>query len=118
MQSPGIYYKIRLRSCDICKKTLVTGRSLEITDLTVCPEGETSFILVNRADILTTGFEELKGIQGRFKTLEVQFYNEVIFVLSGWPLPQISQIFSNLKCPPQIFSTISNFPYILDGLQK
>ena len=56
---------------------LMKGRALEVTNPEVCEEGETNFIIVDRNDILATGFEEIKAIEDLFMTLEVQFYDEV-----------------------------------------
>lgn len=41
---------------------LVTGRHLEIEDETQCAEGETHFIYVDRENILSTEFDEIKMI--------------------------------------------------------
>ncbi|XP_065642898.1 uncharacterized protein LOC136074500 [Hydra vulgaris] len=62
------------------QKKLITGRPLKITDLAVCPDGETSFILVDRSNILTTAFKELLDIKNKLITLEVQFYNEITLI--------------------------------------
>jgi len=51
---------------------------LEVEDVTQCAEGDTNFILVDRNNILTTGIDEIKSITDYRKTLEVQFYDEVI----------------------------------------
>ena len=56
---------------------LVTGRCLEVTDMSAENTGPTNFIIVNRNDLLKTGFEELSSIENKFLTLEVQFYGEV-----------------------------------------
>lgn len=57
---------------------VVQGRSLEIENEDVCPEGETNYISVDRLNILDTGMEEIAGLENLFFTLEVQFYGEVI----------------------------------------
>ncbi|KAL3841723.1 hypothetical protein ACJMK2_019829 [Sinanodonta woodiana] len=65
---------------EILKKlqdVIVTGRPLEVEDLTVCAEGDTNFILVDRINVLSTGMDEIIAITNLRKTLEVQFYNEV-----------------------------------------
>ena len=59
------------------QKNLVWGRKLEITDLTADNSGATNFIMVDRGNLLETGFEELKSLNNKFLTLEVQFYGEV-----------------------------------------
>jgi len=73
------------------QKKMITGRPLEISEMSECPEGNTSFILVNRYDILLSGLSELKSIHRRDRnmTLEVQFSNEVISLnskLNSWVL--------------------------------
>ncbi|KAL3871117.1 hypothetical protein ACJMK2_039136 [Sinanodonta woodiana] len=48
---------------EILKKLLdviVTGRPLEVEDLTVCAEGDTNVILVDRVNVLSTGMDEIK----------------------------------------------------------
>lgn len=59
------------------QKEIVTGRSLDIDDVTQNEEGDTNLIFISREDILSTGFDEIKSIQDLRKTLEVQFYDEV-----------------------------------------
>ncbi|XP_065934567.1 uncharacterized protein [Magallana gigas] len=60
------------------QKVIVTGRSLELDDLLNCDSGDTSFIMVDRGNILETAFDEIKSITDKDlrKTLEVNFYNE------------------------------------------
>ncbi|KAK3609195.1 hypothetical protein CHS0354_003175 [Potamilus streckersoni] len=65
---------------EILKKlqdVIVTGRPLEVEDITVGAEGDTKFILVDRINVLSTGMDEISAITNLRKTLEVQFYNEV-----------------------------------------
>ena len=59
------------------QKELVTGQPLEVTDVTQCTKGKTNVILVDRENMLSTTFDELKSYNGYCTTLEVQFYNEV-----------------------------------------
>ena len=59
------------------QRKVMIGRPLEITDQTVEPIGETNCIMVDRNDILRTGFSELEFLENKFVTLEVQFYAEV-----------------------------------------
>lgn len=61
------------------QEDIVTGRPLEIADVTQSVEGDTNFILVDRDHVLTTGFDKLHPVSNADlrKTLEVQFYNEV-----------------------------------------
>jgi len=55
---------------------LVIGRKLEIQDVSLANIGETNYIMVDRSNILETGFEELETHSNKFITLEVQFYDE------------------------------------------
>ena len=59
------------------QKELVTGRPLEVTDVTQCVRGQTNFILVDRDKILSTAFDELQSYDDYRVALEVQFYDEV-----------------------------------------
>ena len=59
------------------QEIFVEGRPLEITDEGVCPEGETSLLFVDRQNLWETGSDELKLLENKRFTLEVQFYNEV-----------------------------------------
>ena len=56
---------------------IVTGRNLEIEDDSILTEGATSQIFVDRRNILKTGLDEIKAIEDKRVTIEVQFYNEV-----------------------------------------
>ncbi|KAJ8313279.1 hypothetical protein KUTeg_009168 [Tegillarca granosa] len=56
---------------------LVTGRPLEIEDITSCTDGDTNFILIDRNNVLSTGFDEVRSLDDPRKTLEVQFYGEI-----------------------------------------
>lgn len=60
----------------IAQKLIVTGRPLDVTDPTVCLEGETSYILINRDDVLKTALEEIQFLKEPRLTLEVGFYDE------------------------------------------
>ncbi|KAL5019444.1 hypothetical protein ScPMuIL_002336 [Solemya velum] len=67
------------------QEDIVTGRPLEIADVTQSVEGDTNFILVDRDHVLTTGFDKLHPVSNadHRKTLEVQFYNETAVDLGG-----------------------------------
>lgn len=56
---------------------LVHGRALDVTNVAECETGATSYILVDRKEILETSFDEMEAIANKFLTLEVQFYGEV-----------------------------------------
>lgn len=60
------------------QEKVVRGRALDIEDVSVCPEGETNFIIVDRDNILSTALEEIKSLDNMYRTLEVKFYDEVI----------------------------------------
>ncbi|XP_061171879.1 uncharacterized protein LOC133181380 [Saccostrea echinata] len=60
------------------QSVIVTGRKLELEDLATLDEGDTTFILVDRANVLETALDEINAIKDEDlrKTLEVNFYNE------------------------------------------
>lgn len=55
----------------VAQKFIVTGRQLEVTDPSVCLEGETNYILVNRQDVLKSAMEEINPLVNPRLTLEV-----------------------------------------------
>lgn len=55
---------------------IVTGRPLDVRDVTVSLEGETNFILINRQDVLKTAMEEMEVLKDQRLTLAVGFYGE------------------------------------------
>ena len=69
---------------------MVTGRALEVEFAHEEKVGETNFIMMDRQNLLQTALDEISCLQDFRKTLEVQFYNEVMFlflvsvVLSGF----------------------------------
>ncbi|XP_033748894.1 uncharacterized protein LOC117333620 [Pecten maximus] len=65
------------------QSVLVTGRNLEVHDPSQVDEGSTSFILVDRENIIETAFDEINGIENVRDTLEVQFYDEVAIDYGG-----------------------------------
>ncbi|XP_061170625.1 uncharacterized protein LOC133180021 [Saccostrea echinata] len=65
------------------QKEMVTGRPLEVNDVTHNSEGDTNFILIDRTHLLETGFDEVKAISDVRKTLEVQFYDETAVDYGG-----------------------------------
>lgn len=58
---------------------MVTGRALEVKFAHEEKVGETNFIMVDRQNLLQTALDEISCLQDFRKTLEVQFYNEVMF---------------------------------------
>ena len=58
------------------------NRSLEIEDTDTSIDGQTTFITVNRDNVLVTSLEEISGLTPHElrHTLEVQFYNEVPYL--------------------------------------
>ena len=59
------------------QSVFVTGRQLDISDPLSPSNGPTNYILVDRENILSTAFDEVKEIEDLRLTLQVQFYNEV-----------------------------------------
>ena len=59
---------------------MVYGRALDVQDHSIIETGETNFILVNRDDLFDTAFAEINSLTDLRKTLEVQFYNEVLVI--------------------------------------
>ena len=60
------------------QKKMIAGRRLEIEDVTEDnTAGETNFVVVDRNNVLETGFDETMALKNKFLTLEVQFYDEV-----------------------------------------
>ena len=76
LQSQGID-KNPVEMLRYLQKVLVKGRPLEIQDITERLEGETSVIFVDREKVIETGLEEIRRIEDKRLTLEVQFYGEV-----------------------------------------
>lgn len=70
---------------------------MEITDTTQCDEGDTNFIIVDRNNILETGFEEVNSISNLQKTLEVQFYDETAIDQGGPRKEFLALILSAIK---------------------
>ena len=60
---------------------LVEGRPLEIADPSLGTQGMTNQIFVDRLNLLETGLDEIKDLDNKRVTLEVQFYNEVKYKL-------------------------------------
>lgn len=56
---------------------LVEGRPLEIADPSLGTQGMTNQIFVDRLNLLETALDEIKDLDNKRVTLEVQFYNEV-----------------------------------------
>ena len=57
---------------------IITGRNLEIEDTSQMLEGETTFIVVDRNNILETACDEINYFENLRTTLEVQFCDEVL----------------------------------------
>ena len=56
---------------------LVQGRALDVSDVSNVDDSLTNFIMVDRAKLIKNGLEELKALENKFITLEVQFCDEV-----------------------------------------
>ena len=54
------------------QQKLMKGHLLEIIDPTVCIDGITNIIMVNRDSCLSS-LEEILEVESKFKTLEVEF---------------------------------------------
>ena len=59
------------------QQEMVTGRPLEIEDVSQCIEGDTNFVMVDRLNLLSTARDEIESLTNLRPTLEIQFYNEV-----------------------------------------
>ncbi|CAB4024362.1 Hypothetical predicted protein, partial [Paramuricea clavata] len=55
---------------------ILQGRSLDIEREDVCPEGETTYIYVDRDNLLETALDEIAAIENILLTSHVQFYGE------------------------------------------
>lgn len=53
---------------------MVTGRQLEVENISEANEGDTSYILVDHSNIFQTVFDERSSLEDLRKTLEVNFY--------------------------------------------
>ena len=62
------------------QQNIVTGRDLEVEKAHEPTEGETSYIMVDRSNLLQSSFDEFSCLQDYRKTLEVQFYDEVLLL--------------------------------------
>ena len=66
---------VEILSC--YQSMFVQGRALEIKDPSICEEGDTNVIFIDRGNVLDTGFDEIDQIQNLRTTLEIEFYGEV-----------------------------------------
>ena len=64
-------------------KYIVQGRALDISSSSHEIEGETSFIHIDREEILPSAFEEVRSLENPRLTLEVSFYGELASDLGG-----------------------------------
>lgn len=75
----------------LLQSKILQGRSLDIEREDTCPEGDTSYIYVDRFNLLETALDEIAAIDNLFLTLCVQFYGEVsIVVLECFFLPHVN----------------------------
>lgn len=58
---------------------MVTGRALDIEDTTQNDNGPANFIVVDRSNLLTTAFDEIKTLENLRLTPEVAFYEDCNF---------------------------------------
>ena len=86
---------------------MVTGRALEIEFPHEEQAGETNFIMVDRQNLLQTALDEVSCLKDFRKTLEVQFYDEVmlsscfcktsLYSKSLWPYARVDKKISEQK---------------------
>lgn len=62
---------------------IVKGRKLDIDDEASVLQGETNYIMVDRANLIETAFPEIVSIEDLRLTLEVQFYEESAVDMGG-----------------------------------
>lgn len=59
---------------------MVTGRDLEVEQITESLDGQTNYILVDRKSILETAIDKIKTLTDLRKPLQVDFYSEVSYI--------------------------------------
>ncbi|XP_057290583.1 uncharacterized protein LOC130647115 [Hydractinia symbiolongicarpus] len=79
------------------QQKLVQGRSLEITDIAVHDDRPTNFIMVDRANLIETGLEEIRELQNKLICLSVQFYGELAEDYGGPRKEFFQQIIREIK---------------------
>ena len=79
------------------QKKMHKGRDLQISDVTLEPEGETNYISVDRQKILDTTFSELQYIKDYRVTFEVDFMGEMARDLGGPRLEWIELVNREMK---------------------
>ena len=63
------------------QNNMVTGRGLDVENPTQSDNGSTNFIMIDRSNLLSTAFDEIKILDNLRLTQEVEFYNEVYTVI-------------------------------------
>ena len=58
------------------QSVIVSGRPLDVQDVSQSLEGETNFILINRQDVLKSAMDEVQFLKDPRLTLSVGFYGE------------------------------------------
>ena len=77
-QTHDVHNPVEILRC--FQQNIVTGRELEVESAHEPTEGETNHIMVDRSNLLQSSFDELSCLQDYRKTLEVQFYEEVLLL--------------------------------------
>ena len=77
-QAHDVHNPVEILRC--FQRNIVTGRELEVESAHEPTEGETSYIMVDRSNLLQSSFDELSCLQDYRKTLEVQLYDEVLLL--------------------------------------
>ena len=77
-QTHDVHNPVEILRC--FQQNIVTGRELEVENAHEPTEGETNYIMVDRSNLLQSSFDELSCLQDYRKTLEVQFYDEVLLL--------------------------------------
>lgn len=77
-QTHDVHNPVEILRC--FQRNIVTGRELEVESAHEPTEGETNYIMVDRSNLLQSSFDELSCLQDYRKTLEVQFYEEVLLL--------------------------------------
>ena len=70
----------QLKFCDCSQLNMIAGRTLEVEFAHDDKTGETIFIMVDRRNPLQTALDEASCLHDFRKPLEVQIYNEVMFL--------------------------------------
>ena len=76
---------------------IVTGRPLDVWDVTVSLEGETNFILINQQDVLKMAMEEMEVLKDQRLTLTVGFMARVLKITVALEKSSFVYVYERLK---------------------